>query len=373
MTATIPPTSAPPTSLPRTSSEALATARSEFDAEVVYLNTATMGLPLRRTSAALEEALRTWRAGRVDPTAYDLPVAAARAAYARLVGVDAAEVAVGSQVSVFVGLVAASLPAGSEVLTVTGDFTSVLFPFLTQAPRGVTVREVELDRLADAVTSATTLVAVSAVQSANGRVANLDAVEAACARHGTRILLDTTQAVGWLPIEADRYAYTVCGGYKWLLSPRGSAYLTVRPELMDGLVPHTAGWYAAREVWSGIYGSPLRLADDARRFDVSPAWYAWVGTAPAVELLADIGPAALHRHSLDLANRFRAGIGREAGDSAVVSLAIGDGAADAMAAAGIVGSMRAGRLRLAFHLCTSDDDVDTAVETLSPHLQRDTP
>ena len=33
--------------------------------------------------------------------------------------------------------------------------------------------------------------------------------------------LDTTQAVGWLPVNASRFAYSACGGYKWLLSPRG--------------------------------------------------------------------------------------------------------------------------------------------------------
>ncbi len=56
------------------------------------------------------------------------PLAAARSSYARLAGVDPSVVAVGSQVSVFAGLIAANLPGGSEVLTATGDFTSILFP-----------------------------------------------------------------------------------------------------------------------------------------------------------------------------------------------------------------------------------------------------
>ena len=34
----------------------------------------------------------------------------------------------------------------------------------------------------------------------------------------------------------------------------------------------TAGWYAGQHPWESIYGTPLRLAEDARRFDVSPAW-----------------------------------------------------------------------------------------------------
>jgi len=99
----------------------LAGARAEFDAEVTYLDTATFGLPPRRSWAALQQALAQWRAGTADAVAYDLPLAAARASYARLAGVDPSVVAVGSQVSVFAGLIAANLPDGSEVLTATGS------------------------------------------------------------------------------------------------------------------------------------------------------------------------------------------------------------------------------------------------------------
>ena len=76
--------------------------------------------------------------------------------------------AVGTQVSGFVGLIAASLPAGSEVLTATGDFTSLLFPFHVQQARGLIVREAPLDAIAESVTDRTALVAVSLVQSADG-------------------------------------------------------------------------------------------------------------------------------------------------------------------------------------------------------------
>ncbi len=346
----------------------LEAARGEFDAEVVYLNTATLGLPPRRCLADVQDALREWQAGRADPMAYDAPLAAARKLYAGLVNVDSTLVAVGSQVSVFAGLVAAGLPAASEVLTAVGDFTSILFPFHAQAARGVSVREVALEEIADAVSSATTLVAVSAVQSADGRLVDLDRLEEACALTGTKVLLDTTQAVGWLPIDASRFAYTVCGGYKWLLAPRGTAYLTIRKELLDSLTPHTAGWYAGARPWESIYGTPLRLAPDARRFDVSPAWHAWIGAAPSSELLAGIGVSALHAHAVGLANEFSAGTGLSLGNSAIVSAAADPQVAELMHRAGIIGSVRAERLRLSFHVSTTAQDVSWTVEILSGHL-----
>src|SRR6266545_4590923 len=80
------------------------------------------------------------------------------------------------------------------------------------------------------------------------------------------------------------------------------------------------------------------------------------------------GTQSLHRHALGLANRFRAGIGLEPGDSAIVSLATNGAAADAMTAARITGSARAGRLRLSFHVSTSDQDADLAADVLRRHV-----
>jgi selenocysteine lyase/cysteine desulfurase len=350
--------------MPDNATTRLARAQAEFDPDVVYLNTASMGLPPRRSLRALELAVDRWRAGIAQAPDYDAPLEASRVSYAGLVGVDPSRVAVGAQVSVFVGLVAAALPEGSEVLTAAGEFTSVVFPFLAQARRGVTVREVPLERLAEEVTPRTTLVAVAAVQSADGRLADLDALTEACAATGTRLLLDTTQAVGWLPVDAGRFAYTVCAGYKWLLASRGTCFFTVPPELADELIPHTAGWYAGADRWASLYGGPLRLAGDARRFDVSPVSQSWVTQEPALDLLTEVGTDVLHAHALGLANRFRTAIGLPPGDSAIVSLAVDASAPGRLEEAGVYGSVRAGRLRLAFHVSNTESDADRAAEAV---------
>ncbi len=348
---------------------ALEAARGEFAPDVIFLNSATLGLPPRRSLLALRDALDDWSSGRTHAPAYDLVVERGRIAFAKLVSVDADRVAIGSQVSVFAGLIAASLPDGAEVLTAAQDFTSVLFPFHVQAPRGVTVREVPLEHIADAVTAGTALVAVSAVQSSDGRVVDFDALTQACAATGTRIMLDTTQAIGWLPVDANRFAYTVCSGYKWLLNPRGTAFMTVQPDLLDSVTPHFAGWYAGADRWNSIYGAPLRLAADARRFDIAPAWHAWVGAAPSMELLNEVGTEALHEHAVSLTNRFRAGIGIPPSNSAIVSTIADEDVPGLMRAADIVGASRAGKLRLAFHVSNSAEDVDRAIEVLSGHVR----
>jgi selenocysteine lyase/cysteine desulfurase len=344
-------------------------ARREFTSEVTFLNTATYGLPPRAAQEAMSAVEHDRAVGRVAPGVFDQAVHRARTTFARLIGLPAERVAIGSQVSYFVGLVAAGLPAGSTVLVADGDFTSLLFPFLARAARTeLTVRSVPLDRIAEAVDGAVDLVAVSAVQSADGRVAPLDELSDATRAHGARLLLDGTQAAGWLPLPADRSDLLVCGGYKWLLGPRGTCFLAGTAEALAELPAIAAGWYAGADIWSSIYGGPLRLADDARRLDLSPAWSCWTGHAPALELLADIGVPAIHRHNLELADRFRAGLGLPPGDSAIVSLEVPDGTAELLRTYDVVASVRAGRLRCSFHLYNSEADVDRALDLLSDRV-----
>ena len=329
-----------------------------FSPEGAYLNTASYGLPPLPAWQAMQAAADEWRHGRTGFDGWNESVGASRASWARLVGVPEADVAVGPQVSPFVGTVAASLAPGARVLCAEEDFTSVLFPFLAQDLR---VEFAPLAELVDAVTPDTDLVAVSAVQSRDGRLADLDAL-AAC---GARTFVDATQAVGWLPFDASRFDYVVCGGYKWLLGPRGTAFLYAGAEARERLVPAAAGWYAAEVPMANLYGPPLRLAGDARALDVSPAWHCWVGHAPALALIERVGVDAIHAHDLALAARFRAGLGLPDGDSAIVSLELPEEAADRLAAAGVRAAGRGGLMRFSFHLFNTEADVDRALEVLA--------
>ena len=181
-----------------------------------------------------------------------------------------------------------------------------------------------------------------------------------------RTFVDVTQGMGWLPLDCSRFDYTACAAYKWLLSLRGTAFFTIRPERRDDLVPHSAGWYAGEEVAASYYGGPLRLAADARRFDLSPAWINWVGAAAALALLEDVGIEAIRAHDVRMAARLREGLGLEPGDSAIVSVAgLGPDAAERLQAAGVMAAGRGGALRLSFHLYTTDRDVDRALEALN--------
>jgi selenocysteine lyase/cysteine desulfurase len=331
----------------------------EFDVPDGYLNTASIGIPPAVAGEAVATAISQWRAGAGRPGEFDEPVERGRAAFGALVGVGADRVVIGSAASALVGLVAAGVPDGARVLVAAGEFTSVTWPFAAQAARGVTVTEVELAEVGERAVEFD-LVAVSVVQSADGRVVDLDALRAARAS-GTRVLLDATQSLGWLDADLAWADAVVAAGYKWLLSPRGVAWMAVSPEL--AAVPHSAGWYAGADRWSSIYGLPMTLADDARALDVSPAWYCHIGAGVALPWLAGLDRAAVHAHCVGLADSFRAGLGMEPAGSAIVAVSR-DGAGEQLAAAGVVSAARAGAARLAFHLYNTEADVARALDAL---------
>jgi selenocysteine lyase/cysteine desulfurase len=339
--------------------------RAEFAPKNTYLNTASTGLLPARTVTAMRAAVDSVAAG--QPADMFADVEAARSSFARLVGVPAGRVAAGASVAVYSGLIAASLPPGAEVLTAEADFSSVVTPFHIRGD--LKVRAVPLERIAESVHSGTALVAVSAAQSADGRIAGLEAIREAAREHGARTYVDASQAAGWLPLRADAFDYVSSVAFKWLVCPRGVAFLVV-PEDLGGLTPVFAGWVAGEAPWDSCYGPVEELAHSARRFDESPALFAYAGARRSLELLEELGVDRVRAHDLALADRFRAGL-REQGHepvpapgSPIVSVPGLGRFQGELSRAGVEVSDRAGNLRAAFHLYNTPDDVDRLLDVL---------
>jgi selenocysteine lyase/cysteine desulfurase len=335
----------------------------DFSPDSIYLDTPTYGLASAAVIEVVTESLDRWRRGVATMAEYDQAVVLSRRLFSEIVNTDPDRVAVANQASVFVGVVASSLPDGSVVVAPDGDFTSLLFPLLVHERRDITLRSAPLSDLAAAIDEKTDLVAFSLVQSADGRLAEIDSVIDAAARHGAKTLVDATQAAGWLPIAAGRFDYMVVSAYKWLLCPRGTAFMSLGPRHDREMLPILAGWYAGDDPWKSVYGTPLRLADSARRFDVSPAWLPWMGSVPALETVASRGVEAIYRHNTALADSARQRLGMEPTGSAIVIVPLAD--TSALTDRGISASLRSSNVRVGFHLYNDYSDVDALVEAVT--------
>ena len=168
-----------------------------------------------------------------------------------------------------------------------------------------------------------------------------------------------------LPVDASLFDVTVCHTYKWLCSPRGVAFLTVSERFDPLLTPLQAGWYAGDDVWTSTYGPAMRLATDARRFDVSPAWQAWIGAEPAIALFAGLDIAEVWAFTSGLGDALCEAVGIPPQRQAIVTWPDASGGdLTKLIDAGIRVSGRAGRLRASFHLWNDLSDVEAVARAL---------
>jgi selenocysteine lyase/cysteine desulfurase len=289
-------------------------------------------------------------------------------------GIEPSRVALIPATSAGVGVVAAALTAGDEVVVPGDEFTSVLFPLLVARDRGVPVREVPFERLVEAITPGTTLVACSLVQMQTGRNALIRAIVDRAAEVDARVLLDATQGIPFVPLGdlVDRIDYLVCSAYKHLLCPRGVAFMAFRGDHVGRIPPILANWRAADRPYGRFFGGPLTLAPDAAMHDVSLAWFPWLGAAESLELLVRWQAAGALEEPSRLARELAEGLGLPWGGSSLVCAPIEDGdrARSALAATRIRAAFRGTGIRLSPHVYNDASDVACAVEALAPLVAR---
>jgi selenocysteine lyase/cysteine desulfurase len=340
---------------------------------ITYMDAATYGLPPREAITAMHAALDAWAGGRTDWVAdWDRPAETTRAEFAALASVPEANVALIPAVSVGASWVAATLGPGDEVVAPDDEFTSLLFPILVAAERGVRVREVPFDDLADAIDAQTTVVATSLVQMQTGRRADLWSIQSAAEGVGARVLLDATQALPFMRPGEDLGSvdYVLVHAYKHLLCPRGVAFMVVREDRWTDLPAAAANWRAAIDPYGRYFGGPLSLGPGARRFDVSLAWHAWVGAAESLRCLREWQMSGALEGVWGLARTLASSAGLDAVPSTLVCVPVADpeGARRALASAGIRASVRGSAVRLSVHLWNSEGDCHRALEVLEPFV-----
>ncbi len=226
---------------------------------------------------------------------------------AEILSVPTDEIALLPAVSAGVAALAASLRPSDEVVIPADEFNSLLLPFLVaERYRGVRVRRVPFEGLADSVTEQTTVVATSHVRSNGGAVQDLDAVSEAAKAHGALLAVDATHSAGIVPLEIQRRGLDVVylAAYKHLLCPRGVAFMRLAREHLHRLQPYAASWRSTASPYASYYGGSLDdLASGAAQFDLSLAWHAWVGARESLRFLSSVAEEERRSWSVGLASR----------------------------------------------------------------------
>jgi selenocysteine lyase/cysteine desulfurase len=338
---------------------------------LTYLDTATYGLPPEPTLQAIRQAEEEWAAGTGIWVEWDRQQERARAAFARLMGLAASRVALLPAVSVGVGVVAAALQPGDRVVVPAAEFRSVLYPLLVASERGVDLVQVDdVDRLVDAITPGTALVAITLVQMQNGRVLPVREIIERAESVGARILIDATHGTPFVRLDdvVDRIDYLLVAAYKHLLCPRGVAFLVLRDEHVGRLPAIVSSWRSSPTPYTAFFGGPLSLAEGAAGYDASLPWHPWIGAAESLELLVEWQAAGALEEPLALARSLADRLGIAWGGGTLVCPPIDD--ADRVRAVlaehRIKAAFRGTAIRFSTHVYNDAADIERAADAIGP-------
>jgi selenocysteine lyase/cysteine desulfurase len=358
----------------------------------VWLDTAAAPPAAAAVLGALRDALAEWDTGDFSWVEWEQCAIRTRNQMARMLGVPETTVALATSLAQAASLIAGSVTGGRIVVSGL-EFRSNLFPWLALRRRGVDVVEAggargessplaggtepdhRADTLLEAITPGTTLVAVSEMVTARGNRIDLAAIADRCREVGSRLFVNLTQTLGALRYDARRIDadYVAVHGYKWLLCPRGCAWLHVRADRVVELQPQSPSWRSVEDPYPQIFGGPMELAADARALDASLSWLPWIGAEAALKLLLSLDHAAVEQRALELAGAFRdeaAALGHlpleveRPSQVVVVRTRNIDDLEDRLHRAGIRALAQGDRLRVAFHGFNDESDLSTVLNAI---------
>ena len=327
-----------------------------------------------------------------------------RTVAAEFLGADQDEIALVSNTTHGIGLVAEGFPwqAGDNVVVPDNEFPSNLLPWSNLARRGVELRHLpvtpsgvlDLSQLSRVIDARTRIVSVSWVGFVSGYRIDVGAVAELVHSRGALLMLDAIQGLGAFKIDvhATGVDFLAADGHKWMLGPEGAGLFYLRREHLNLLRPLGVGWNSL--AGSSFDPRSLQLKATAARYeggstnmpgmlgfheslsllhqlhldktDNSPISQAVLaGTDQLAERLQQQDfsvhlPADPSRRSGILGVSWPCGAGSDGRFPEAVALA----ARKHCIAAGVVLSVRGGKLRASTHAYVNNQDIERLVDAL---------
>jgi len=378
----------------------------EMPRHICYLNSASYSpLPLRTQEAGRAAVGRKGTPWTLEPGFANQQHERARAAAARLIDADAADMALIPSISYGVATAAKvlAIDRGTRIIVLENDHSSPVLEWQTRADaQGFaveTIRRPDDGDWTSAVLAAIerpgappiSLASISSVHWSDGGLVDIEKVGAALRQRGASFLIDATHGAGVLTMDVRRLDpdFVIFPTYKWLLGPYGRAFLYIAKRHQDG-IPLEQTSFGRRDVRAenAVYFADVGYVSDARRFDMGERdhFISMEMASIGMEMMAEWGASAVVQRLLMLTERIAEGL-RGIGVSAperrfraphilslsFKSLGLEDGMPtgliEGLASEGIYVAARLGRMRISPHVFNDEADADRFVTALANRLR----
>ncbi len=277
---------------------------------------------------------------------------------------------------------------GDRVVLAADEYPSVVAPLVQKGVALTLADMMDPDSVAAACGPGTRqgarMIAVSAVSMVDGRRHDLSALRRVADRAGAMLVVDFTQASGWMPIEAGIADFAFSSCYKWMLGLTGVAIAFWNRERQPGWAPATAGWYSIRLPGKPDWTQKLALREDALRFTRgNPAHPSVYAMHAAMDLHESLPRGALAAHvqalTAGLLDRLaEAGIAsttprkpEQHGANVCIAHPRANAIVQAMAGRGVLAWNGRGRIRFSFHGYNDAAELDRIMDALTTELRND--
>jgi selenocysteine lyase/cysteine desulfurase len=378
----------------------------EMPRHICYLNSASYSpLPLRTQEAGRAAVGRKGTPWTLEPGFANQQHERARAAAARLIHADAADMALIPSISYGVATAAKvlTIDRGTRIIVLENDHSSPVLEWQTRADaQGFaveTIRRPDDGDWTSAVLAAIerpdappiSLASISSVHWSDGGLIDIEKVGAALRQRGASFLIDATHSAGVLTMDVRRLDpdFVIFPTYKWLLGPYGRAFLYIAKRHQRG-IPLEQTSFGRRDVRAenAVYFADLSYLPDARRFDMGERdhFISMEMASIGMEMMAEWGASAVVQRLLMLTERIAEGL-RGTGVSAperrfraphILSLSFKNpgfqdgmpaGLIEGLASEGIYVAARLGRMRISPHVFNDEADADRFVAALANQVR----
>lgn len=284
-----------------------------------------------------------------------------------------------------------------HVITTVLEHNSVLRPLYRLRAMGMGLSFVGIDpggnlnyeELPQALQTNTKAVVCTHASNLVGNITDLSIVSGFCREHGLLLIVDASQSAGSYPVDADKTGIDMLcfTGHKGLLGPQGTGALCVRSGL--SIPPFKVGG-SGLQSFSETHTAQMPEALEAGTLNA----HGIAGLQKGVEYILQTGVEKIHSREMDLARKFREGIGdipglRFYGDptrphTAIVTWNLGDrdsaligeclasqydicvrtGAHCAPLAHLALGTKEQGAVRFSFSYFNTEDEIDKGIQAV---------
>ena len=224
-----------------------------------YLNCAYMSPLLKSVEESGIEGMRLKRNPlSIKPVDFFTGAVSVRQKFSQMVGCDPAQVALMPSVSYGMNSVIRNIPCGKgqHALTLSEEFPSCYYTAQRWcSDHGADLRVIARNddiprkgkewntRILEAINKDTAFVVMASVHWMNGTMFDLEKIGARCREVGAKLIVDGSQSVGALPIDAKtcKIDALICAAYKWLMGPYSTALSYIHEDFNNG-VPLEESW-----------------------------------------------------------------------------------------------------------------------------------